>query len=256
MRDRAGGAHRQGRRQAAARRLQSRSSSWMWPTGNGSRDCRLPRCTGCLGSRPDTSSRFRHHRGNRLPHDVIVVDETSMVSLTMMARLLEAVRPQARLVLVGDPDQLASVEAGAVFGRPGRRARGARRSAGGGSEDLASVRRIDRRAGDRRSAAATQTGSSSCCGPATSTSSGSTTDEPTDRLRDVLCPTCASATTGCRGRRRGGGAGDARRASAALRAPARAVRRRALEPSGRALADRGDRRADLVSRGTPDVLCW
>jgi exodeoxyribonuclease V alpha subunit len=68
-----------------------------------------------LGSRPDTSARFRHNRGNRLPHDVIVVDETSMVSLTMMARLLEAVRPEARLILVGDPDQLASVEAGAVL---------------------------------------------------------------------------------------------------------------------------------------------
>lgn len=68
-----------------------------------------------LGSRPDSSSRFRHHRGNRLPHDVIVVDETSMVSLTMMARLLEAVRPEARLLLVGDADQLASVEAGAVL---------------------------------------------------------------------------------------------------------------------------------------------
>jgi exodeoxyribonuclease V alpha subunit len=68
-----------------------------------------------LGSRPDTSARFRHHRGNRLPHDVIVGDETSMVSLTMMARLLEAVRPETRLVLVGDPDQLASVEAGAVL---------------------------------------------------------------------------------------------------------------------------------------------
>ncbi|MBP2368944.1 exodeoxyribonuclease V subunit alpha [Pseudonocardia parietis] len=68
-----------------------------------------------LGSR-GTSGRFRHHRGNRLPHDVVVVDETSMVSLTMMARLLEAVRPDARLVLVGDPEQLASVEAGAVLG--------------------------------------------------------------------------------------------------------------------------------------------
>lgn len=68
-----------------------------------------------LGSRPDSASRFRHNRGNRLPHDVIVVDETSMVSLTMMARLLEAVRPGARLVLVGDADQLASVEAGAVL---------------------------------------------------------------------------------------------------------------------------------------------
>ena len=68
-----------------------------------------------LGWRPDSSVRFRHDRGNRLPHDVIVVDETSMVSLTMMARLLEALRPQARLILVGDPDQLASVEAGAVL---------------------------------------------------------------------------------------------------------------------------------------------
>jgi exodeoxyribonuclease V alpha subunit len=68
-----------------------------------------------LGSRPDTSVRFKHNRGNRLPHDVIVVDETSMVSLTMMARLLEAVRPDTRLILVGDPDQLASVEAGAVL---------------------------------------------------------------------------------------------------------------------------------------------
>lgn len=68
-----------------------------------------------LGYRPGNSSRFKHNRGNRLPHDVIVVDETSMVSLTLMARLLEAVRPQARLILVGDPDQLASVEAGAVL---------------------------------------------------------------------------------------------------------------------------------------------
>jgi exodeoxyribonuclease V alpha subunit len=68
-----------------------------------------------LGFRPDNSTRFRHSRTNRLPFDVIVVDETSMVSLTMMARLIEAVRPDARLVLVGDPDQLASVEAGAVL---------------------------------------------------------------------------------------------------------------------------------------------
>jgi exodeoxyribonuclease V alpha subunit len=68
-----------------------------------------------LGWRPDSSVRFRHDRSNRLPHDIVVVDETSMVSLTMMARLLEAVRPQTRLVLVGDPDQLSSVEAGAVL---------------------------------------------------------------------------------------------------------------------------------------------
>ncbi|MBO0679049.1 exodeoxyribonuclease V subunit alpha [Mycolicibacterium sp. S2-37] len=68
-----------------------------------------------LQRRPDNASRFRHHRENRLPHDVIVVDETSMVSLTLMARLLEAVRPDSRLLLVGDADQLASVEAGAVL---------------------------------------------------------------------------------------------------------------------------------------------
>ena len=76
-----------------------------------------------LGWQPGRS-RFRHDRYDRLPYDVIVVDETSMVSLTMMARLLDAVRPDARLVLVGDPDQLASVEAGAVLGdlarAPGR----------------------------------------------------------------------------------------------------------------------------------------
>ncbi|NHC47605.1 exodeoxyribonuclease V subunit alpha [Motilibacter aurantiacus] len=69
-----------------------------------------------LGRRRDSRTRFRHDRANRLPFDVVVVDETSMVSLTMMARLLEALRPDARLVLVGDPDQLASVEAGAVLG--------------------------------------------------------------------------------------------------------------------------------------------
>jgi exodeoxyribonuclease V alpha subunit len=69
-----------------------------------------------LGWRPDSDSRFRHHRGNRLPHDVVIVDETSMVSLSLMARLVEAVRPDARLILVGDPGQLTSIEAGAVLG--------------------------------------------------------------------------------------------------------------------------------------------
>ena len=68
-----------------------------------------------LGWVPGGGNRFRHNRDNRLPFDVVVIDETSMVSLTMMARLLEALRPDARLILVGDPDQLASVEAGAVL---------------------------------------------------------------------------------------------------------------------------------------------
>jgi len=68
-----------------------------------------------LGWRPDSRSRFKHDASNHLPYDVIVVDEASMVSLTIMARLLEAVRPDARLVLVGDPDQLTPVDAGAVL---------------------------------------------------------------------------------------------------------------------------------------------
>ncbi|NLW98838.1 MAG: exodeoxyribonuclease V subunit alpha [Actinomycetales bacterium] len=68
-----------------------------------------------LGARYDSRTRFKHNRNNRLPHDVVLVDEASMVSLTHMARLLEALRPSARLILVGDADQLVSVDAGAVL---------------------------------------------------------------------------------------------------------------------------------------------
>ncbi|PRY39338.1 DNA helicase/exodeoxyribonuclease V alpha subunit [Geodermatophilus tzadiensis] len=59
--------------------------------------------------------RFAPGRDNPLPLDVLVVDEASMISLTLFAKLLEAVPPRARLVIVGDPDQLAAVEAGAVL---------------------------------------------------------------------------------------------------------------------------------------------
>lgn len=68
-----------------------------------------------LGWRFDNSTRFRHDRTNRLKYDLVVVDECSMVELTLMGRLLEAIRPQARLVLAGDPRQLTSVGAGAVL---------------------------------------------------------------------------------------------------------------------------------------------
>lgn len=68
-----------------------------------------------LGSRPG-SRHFRHNAGNPLPLDVLVVDEASMIDLEMMANLLDAMPPRARLVLLGDKDQLASVEAGAVLG--------------------------------------------------------------------------------------------------------------------------------------------
>lgn len=64
---------------------------------------------------PGNATRFRHDATHPLPHDVVVVDECSMVSVHLMHRLLEALRPGARLILVGDPDQLASVEAGAVL---------------------------------------------------------------------------------------------------------------------------------------------
>lgn len=69
-----------------------------------------------LGWRAGSHSRFAHDRGNRLPHDIVIVDETSMVSLSLMARLAEAVRPEARMILVGDPGQLTSIEAGVVLG--------------------------------------------------------------------------------------------------------------------------------------------
>ncbi len=68
-----------------------------------------------LGWRPDSSNRFAHDRHNPLPHDLLIIDETSMVSTTLMARLLEALKPSARLVLVGDPNQLTAVEGGAVL---------------------------------------------------------------------------------------------------------------------------------------------
>ncbi|GLR76984.1 exodeoxyribonuclease V subunit alpha [Aliivibrio sifiae] len=59
---------------------------------------------------------FRHNKSNPLHLDVLVVDEASMVDLPMMARLLDAVPEHARVILLGDKDQLASVEAGAVLG--------------------------------------------------------------------------------------------------------------------------------------------
>ncbi|WP_290784930.1 exodeoxyribonuclease V subunit alpha, partial [Halomonas sp.] len=76
-----------------------------------------------LGSRPDTRH-FRHNARNPLPLDVLVVDEASMVDVEMMAALLDALPPRARLVLLGDKDQLASVEAGSVLGDLCARAEG------------------------------------------------------------------------------------------------------------------------------------
>ncbi|MCG8998793.1 exodeoxyribonuclease V subunit alpha [Laribacter hongkongensis] len=68
-----------------------------------------------LGPLPD-SRHFRHHAGQPLPLDVLVIDEASMIDLEMMAAVLSALPAHARLILLGDKDQLASVEAGAVLG--------------------------------------------------------------------------------------------------------------------------------------------
>jgi len=62
------------------------------------------------------SVRFRHSEENLLPFDVVIVDEGSMVALPLMAKLAVAIKPEARIVLLGDRDQLASVEAGAALG--------------------------------------------------------------------------------------------------------------------------------------------
>ena len=65
-----------------------------------------------LGVRPDG---FIHHAGNRLAIDALVVDEASMLDLALATQLLEAVPETARIILLGDKDQLSAVEAGAVF---------------------------------------------------------------------------------------------------------------------------------------------
>jgi exodeoxyribonuclease V alpha subunit len=67
-----------------------------------------------LGTIPD-SPRFRHDRDHPLPFDVVVVDEASMIDLPLMAKLVDAIADGTRLVLLGDPDQLPSVEAGDVL---------------------------------------------------------------------------------------------------------------------------------------------
>lgn len=68
-----------------------------------------------LGAMPG-KTQYRYHQDNPLPADVIIVDEASMIDLALMAKLMQAVSPSAKLILVGDKDQLASVEAGSVLG--------------------------------------------------------------------------------------------------------------------------------------------
>ena len=81
----------------------------------GEPDARAVTLHALLGWKPGSRNRFAHDASRPLPHDVVIIDEMSMVSMTLMARLLEALKPTARLILVGDPDQLSSVDAGSVL---------------------------------------------------------------------------------------------------------------------------------------------
>jgi exodeoxyribonuclease V alpha subunit len=64
---------------------------------------------------PD-SPYFKHNRQKPLDYDVLIIDESSMIDVALFAKLLDAIGPQTRLILLGDKDQLASVEAGSLFG--------------------------------------------------------------------------------------------------------------------------------------------
>jgi exodeoxyribonuclease V alpha subunit len=89
------------------------------PPPRGAEDVLLEQITGrtlhqLLGYRPSRGV-FRHHAENPLPMDVVIVDEVSMVGVVLMAQLFQALLPQTKLILLGDKDQLASVDAGAVL---------------------------------------------------------------------------------------------------------------------------------------------
>ena len=69
-----------------------------------------------LGYSPFRTNRYQYHARHPLPYDMVIVDEASMLSSSLMHHLLDAVHPEAEVRLVGDPDQLASVDAGTVLG--------------------------------------------------------------------------------------------------------------------------------------------
>jgi exodeoxyribonuclease V alpha subunit len=98
----------------AAARIQEDLDSFLEPSAGGSRPEEAKTIHRLLGYIPD-SPFFRHNRENPLPADLLVVDECSMIPLAMMKKLMQAVKPEAKVVLLGDKDQLSSVEPGAVF---------------------------------------------------------------------------------------------------------------------------------------------
>src|SRR5690606_15636930 len=68
-----------------------------------------------LGAQPDAIY-FKHNHERPIPHDLIIVDESSMIDVALFAKLLDAVKPDAKIIFLGDKNQLASVEAGSLFG--------------------------------------------------------------------------------------------------------------------------------------------
>jgi exodeoxyribonuclease V alpha subunit len=117
----------------------------------------LHRLLGFRAGRAAGAGEFRHHENYPLPHRAVLVDEASMIDLPLMERLVRALRPDARLVLLGDADQLPSVDAGAVFRELAPRAirlvRSLRQdpSAPAGASVLAAARAVH--AGDARALA-------------------------------------------------------------------------------------------------------
>ena len=242
-----GGAARGGgpRRGANARRP-------LKPSATSCSRSRRRRCTGCSAGGPTATAASGTTGGNRLPHDVVIVDETSMVSLSLMARLVEAVRPEARLVLVGDPGQLTSIEAGAVLGDiVRRRGRGRRRA-----RARLPLRRRDRRARGRDPQRRRRRGDRRADRRATRTSRGSPVDVADPAAQDALgagprrraSPPPRAVIAGGARRRRGGGDPRARRVPRALRAPARRLRRERLDGADRGLARGRARTRALVPR--------
>ncbi len=194
-----------------------------------------------LGWRPDNTTRFVHDRGNRLKYDVVVVDECSMVELTMMGRLLEAVRPQARLVLVGDPRQLTSVGAGAVLSDLVAGYEGDDSPVVALTENFRSTEHI------KALAESLRVGDADAVLAALRDGSGEVefveTDDAGAELRADALGSALAVPPGRRGRRPRGGRGRARRPPSAVRPPRGAARRTPLEPAGRAVARRRARAA-------------
>ena len=213
------------------------------PTGRGSAGLEAMTLHRLLGWRPTTPPASGTTAATGCPTTWSSSTRPRWSSLTMMARLLEAVRPDARLVLVGDPDQLTSVDAGAVLADLvdglRRRPRLAR------SSSLTTTYRFGERHQAARRGAARRRRRRGAGGARAPAPTRSVRRDRRRRAARCAATLLAAALRGPRGRRAPatptGAAGRARPAPAAVRPPRGPVRRTPLEPAGRALARRGDR---------------